>query len=82
MGVVRVFLEVLLVILTLAAVYLLVEPFKGELRAYVNGIGDPQVRELIYGIGYVVYKLGYYCFTLLDLLFNSMRSMVSYVSSH
>jgi len=81
MGVLRAILEVFLILLTLATIYLLAQPVKTDLRSYINSIGDPQMRDLVYGTGYVVYKLGYYSFSLLKLIFNMIISLTSWVIS-
>lgn len=67
--VLRLVMEVLLVMLALATVYLLVHPFKDYLRDYVlGGIGNSEVRALVYGLGYTVYKLGQLSYLALESL--------------
>ena len=65
MSALRIFFEVLLIIVALALIYTIVEPFKAELKAYIFNIGNGQISELLYMVGYIIYKLGYLSYTLL-----------------
>ena len=79
MGAVRIFFEVLLVIVALALIYTIVTPFKAELKAYIFSIGNRQVSELLYMGGYVIYKLGYLSYTLLKIIADYSYRAIQYL---
>ncbi|WP_054853774.1 hypothetical protein [Vulcanisaeta distributa] len=82
MSAVRVFFEVLLVIVALALIYSIVAPFKAELKAYIFSIGDKQVSDLLYIGGYIIYKLGYLSYTLLKIIADYTYQAVQYLLSN
>ncbi|MCG2866587.1 MAG: hypothetical protein L7H08_03595 [Vulcanisaeta sp.] len=79
MSAVRIFFEVLLVIVALALIYTIVTPFKAEVKSYILSIGNRQVSELLYIIGYIIYKLGYLSYTLLDLIAKYSYQAIQYL---
>ncbi|MFP3485449.1 MAG: hypothetical protein RXO23_05645 [Vulcanisaeta sp.] len=79
MGALRVFFEVLLVVVALALIYTVVTPFKASIKAYIFSIGNEQVSELLYIIGYVIYKLGYLSYMLLDLIAKYSYQAIQYL---
>ncbi|WP_069806430.1 hypothetical protein [Vulcanisaeta thermophila] len=81
MGALRVFLEIILIILTLALIYTLVAPYKAELKAYIMSIGNPQLSQLLYIIGYVIYKLGYLSYTLITIIAKYAYKLIEYLMS-
>ncbi|WP_054842771.1 hypothetical protein [Vulcanisaeta distributa] len=83
MSAVRIFFEILLVIVALALVYSIVAPFKAELKAYIFSIGNRQVSELLYiGGGYIIYKLGYLSYTLLKIIAEYSYQAIQYLLSN
>ncbi|MGC8607687.1 MAG: hypothetical protein ACP5GZ_05970 [Vulcanisaeta sp.] len=82
MSAVRIFFEILLIIVALALIYSIVAPFKTELKAYILSIGNKQVSELLYIGGYVVYKLGYLSYTLLKIIAKYSYQAVQYLLSN
>ncbi len=81
MGAVRIFFEVLLVIVALALIYTIVTPFKAELKAYIFSIGNRQVSELLYMGGYIIYKLGYLSYTFLEVIAKYSYYAIQYLLS-
>ncbi|GAB6943466.1 hypothetical protein [Vulcanisaeta sp. JCM 14467] len=79
MSAVRIFFEVLLVIVALALIYSIVAPFKAELKAYIFSIGNRQVSELLYIGGYIIYKLGYLSYTLLRIIAEYSYQAIQYL---
>ncbi|ADN50124.1 hypothetical protein [Vulcanisaeta distributa] len=79
MSAVRIFFEVLLVIVALALIYSIVAPFKAELKAYIFSIGNRQVSELLYIGGYIIYKLGYLSYTLLRIIAEYFYQAIQYL---
>ena len=79
MSAVRIFFEVLLIIVALALIYSIVAPFKAELKAYILSIGNRQVSELLYIVGYIIYKLGYLSYTLLRIIAEYSYQAIQYL---
>ncbi|MGC8542830.1 MAG: hypothetical protein ACP5NQ_02715 [Vulcanisaeta sp.] len=81
MSAVRIFFEVLLIIVALALIYVIVEPFKAEIKSYIFSVGNEQLSELLYMGGYIVYKLGYLSYTLLKLVAKYSYQAIQYILS-
>ncbi|GAB6947609.1 hypothetical protein JCM16161A_17390 [Vulcanisaeta sp. JCM 16161] len=81
MSAIRIFFEILLVIVALALIYSIVAPFKAELKAYIFSIGNRQVSELLYIGGYIIYKLGYLSYTLLKIIAEYSYQAIQYLLS-
>lgn len=79
MGALRIFLEVLLIIFALALIYTLVAPFKVQLKEYVMSIGNPQLSQFLYVVGYVIYKLGYLSYMLISMIAKYSYKAIEYV---
>ncbi|MFB6470807.1 MAG: hypothetical protein TU36_006210 [Vulcanisaeta sp. AZ3] len=56
MSAVRIFFEILLIIVALALIYTIVKPFKVEVKEYILSINNRQISELLYISGYIIYN--------------------------
>nr|KJR71778.1 MAG: hypothetical protein TU36_05990 [Vulcanisaeta sp. AZ3] len=79
MSAVRIFFEILLIIVALALIYTIVKPFKVEVKEYILSINNRQISELLYISGYIIYKLGYLSYTLLKLIAEYSLQAVHYL---
>ncbi|BDR92289.1 hypothetical protein [Vulcanisaeta souniana] len=82
MSALRIFFEVLLIIVALALIYTIVEPFKAELKTYIFSIGNEQASELLYMVGYIIYKLGYLSYMLLKTIALYSYQAIQYLLSN